>query len=810
MKTWMMVLSLLLVATRVSAQVPPPPPPPAGGYEDDFDEGMDPYAGAGGDYGAPPPPPPPPSDYGSPPPPPPPSSSFSGGGGIARDSKRPSKLKLSDAQPEDFTDENFPELIESFDYPNADIRDVIKAISELTGKNFIIDNNVSGKITIVAPTRITVAEAWKAFLSALAVNNLTIVPSGKFLKIKNAKQAQKDSIETYTGSYYPNAEQMITRIIQIKHISAEELQKTLQPLMTSNGEVKAYQQTNSLILSDFGSNIERLAKIIRELDRQGFEEQLAVVPVRYAKARELADLITQIINKESGSQKGSGRFAPRIPRFRAPGQSGQAGSEQLSMVAPDERTNSLIVLGNKAGIEKIKELVKQLDIRRSPEEAGGVFVYRVKHAEAEKLAQTLSGIAGDNKNKSGGGGGGNSGGSSGNPPPVGFLPPEGGDGAAMFGSEVKITADKPTNSLIVTASKQDFEVVKGILAKIDVPRDQIFVEAIIMDLNTDRTNSWSIDVLNLTPDAQGNAGVGRQGFRSVGINEILNPTGDRGAVLAFGGGREVTINIPGLPAVKVPSLVGFIKLLTTTTDSNVLSTPKITAMNNEEAEIEVGARVPVANNPVLVPGFGGGLPGQPGGGMGGFPGGIQFEDASIKLKLTPFISPDDLTVRMKVEQSVSEVIPTPVEASAANVAQNANSLSKRSIKTNLSVQSGDTAVLGGLIRDEDKVEVTKVPILGDIPVLGWLFKSQRVTKKKRNLVVFLTPRILRTTADSHANIERELSKRLDYIKDANRGVDPFGKAVENLPRVGANKPTQDADSQPEQTDQVIDETMKTF
>jgi general secretion pathway protein D len=161
------------------------------------------------------------------------------------------KDKFAKANPEDITDENFPETIESFDFPNVDINDVIKAISELTGKNFIIDPGVRGKITIIAPSKITVAEAYRAFLSALAINGFTIVPSGNFLKVKLARNAQRDSIETYSGTYYPNTDQLITRIINLKHIQADQVTRELTMLTSNNGEMRAYPPTNSIIISDF-------------------------------------------------------------------------------------------------------------------------------------------------------------------------------------------------------------------------------------------------------------------------------------------------------------------------------------------------------------------------------------------------------------------------------------------------------------------------------------------------------------------------------------------------------------------------------
>ncbi|MCB0392552.1 MAG: type II secretion system protein GspD, partial [Bdellovibrionales bacterium] len=275
--------------------------------------------------------------------------------------KNDKKLKFSEANPEDITNENFPDLVESFDYPNADISEIVKAISKLTGKNFILDSNVRGKITIIAPSQITVAEAYRAFLSALAMNGLTIVPSGNFLKIRQARAAQRDSLETYTGEYFPNTDQIITRIIKLKYISAEEVYKNLRILNSKDGESHAYGPTNSLIITDYGSHIERVVNILKYLDVSGFEEKLAVIRIKFAKAKDIADLINKIINKDTGSQS-------NVPRFRRTTQKDTSGggSESYSLVVADDRTNSVIVVGNDAGIRKIRKLVSQLDFRLRP------------------------------------------------------------------------------------------------------------------------------------------------------------------------------------------------------------------------------------------------------------------------------------------------------------------------------------------------------------------------------------------------------------------------------------------------------------
>ena len=298
---------------------------------------------------------------------------------------------------EDITNEDFPDMIESFDYPNADVADVTKAISDLTGKNFIVDPNVRGKITIIAPSRITVAEAYKAFLSALAINGLAVVPGDGFYKIKQARSAQRDKIPTFSGAYYPTSDQMITRIIKLKYISADEVNKQLRILTSKDGELVPYTPTNSLIVSDYGANMDRIEQILEQLDVQGFQEQMEVIRVRFARAKDISDLVTQIINK---GEKPSSQFGGGVPRFRPAGSSdsgGGSGAEVYSVVVPDERTNSMIVVGNKAGIEKIRRLVSRLDYPMRPDEQGGAFVYYLRHAEAEPIANIINGIATESK-----------------------------------------------------------------------------------------------------------------------------------------------------------------------------------------------------------------------------------------------------------------------------------------------------------------------------------------------------------------------------------------------------------------------------
>lgn len=699
-------------------------------------------------------------------------------------SKKTNK-NLAQADIEEITNDNFPDLIESFDYPNADIADLVKAISELTGKNFIVDPNVHGKITVIAPSRITVAEAYKAFLSALAINGLAVVKGDGFYKIKQARAAQRDNIETYGGAYYPSADQMITRIVKLKYISADEINKQLRLITSNQGEIFPYTPTNSLIISDYGANIDRVMKILAQLDVQGFEEQMEVIHVRYARAKDMSDLVEKIINK---GEKNQGGFPGGVPRFGRPGDTGggsSSGAEVYSVVVPDERTNSIIVVGNKAGIEKIRHLVSRLDFRLRPDEGGGVFVYYVRNHEAEAIANVLNNIATESK-KANDQANQNKGGAAPGAPGAfgaGGQVQTGPASTAIFGGDVKIAPDKITNSLIITASKQDYEVVKNILTKIDIPRDQVFIKAYILEMTAQVDNQYAIEYYKFA-----GSGVGRIGFAGgTNVTSLLDPTQDSGGTFGFGGGSMVNITNPlatmgtttgtttptAGTSFQVPSLVGMIKFFVTNNQANIISTPQLMAINNEEAMIEVGDKVPVANTTTTSA-------------NAATQTSTTRENVTTKLTITPYLSPDNDRVKMKVKQEVAGI--SNVKPAASLLANSAISTTTRNITTQLVVDNGDTAVLGGLMKDEDGLSETKVPVLGDIPLLGWLFKARETKKQKTNLLVFITPKIVRSPEDNATVVNQKINERIDFIQRSFDGRDPHGQYIDELPRRAMTKP----------------------
>jgi general secretion pathway protein D len=678
------------------------------------------------------------------------------------------RSKFAKANPEDITNENFPETIESFDFPNVDINDVIKAISELTGKNFIIDPGVRGKITIVAPSKITVAEAYKAFLSALAINGFTVVPSGSFLKVKLARNAQRDSIETYSGTYYPNTDQLITRIINLKHIQAEQVTRDLRVLVSTNGEINHYAPTNSIIISDFGSNIDRVMKILNQLDVPGFEDQLEVIPVRYGKAKDLADLVDRIVNKgEKGNNSRGGTFSSGVPRFTRSGP-GQGGGG-FFMAIPDDRTNSIVVTGSKGGIARVKKLLQQLDFRIKPEDSGGVHVYYVKYGDADKIATVLQGVAKEGAPKPAAGG------AAASPfAPVGA--PSVSTGMEIFGGDVKISADKNTNSLVIVASKQDYEIVLSLLSKLDIARNQVFVEAIIMEMKAGVNDDWKIGYYQFNE-----SGVGKTGFNGgINLQDVLSPGGTSGTIISFAQGKTINVTDPTTKTtLALPSLVGFINFLKRTTKANILSRPQITVIDNQEGEIEVGDRVPIGFTSVP--------------GINGAPATTtaNFEDASIKLKIKPFISPATDSVRMEIEQKIAQ--PTTIDSLPKALSDQTQVLAKRSIKTSIVVNDGDTAIIGGLMRDQDTETISKVPLLGDLPIIGWLFKSRNTDRQKTNLTVFLTPKVIRSSATQKMLVGQQLDHRLDYIKSQG-GKDPFGSTTDEIQSKIGNQKTDESNS----------------
>ncbi len=635
------------------------------------------------------------------------------------------------------------------DFNKADIIDIVKFISELTCKNFIIPDNLrQGKITIMSPEPISAEEVYKAFLSALEVNKITVVPAGKYLKLMGQRESISSTIPTIVGDEkYPIDDRMITKIIRIKYVDPNTLLPTLKQLASKDGDIFLYAPTSSLIMSDTGNNLYRLEKIIEELDKPGFVQEIHLYPLTYAVASQMAEKLTNIFDVKGGQHGGgqSPTFRPAPTPGEAPhGEKKSKDNEdtKISKIIADDRTNKLIIIATKKSFEDIVELIKKLDVPVPGE--GQVHVYYLQYADAEQLANTLSQLAQGYKGAKGA--------QSPKPPTAAAATP--GATAELFQGEIKITADKSTNSLLIIANQNDYKSLVSVIEKLDVRRRQVFVEAVIMEVSLDKRKSTGMAF---------NAGMGMEydgqkfpifGATMLGnLNSlVLEPSSlaQLGGFVSGAQGPPVEgVELGGATKISLPSFGVILRALQANSDVNVLSTPHILTTDNEDAEILVGQNIPYQS------GFTSSL-----GGATGLTSwtpivSIQRQDVALKMKIKPQINQSDY-VKLNIEQEVSEVAGTDPLLGPTTT--------KRSAKTVVVVKDQQTVAIGGLMRDNQSVSVSKVPILGDIPIIGWLFKSKETKTTKTNLLLFLTPYIISDKDDFRRIFERKMRERKEFIE----------------------------------------------
>ena len=349
----------------------------------------------------------------------------------------------------------------SLDFKDIELPDLIQTISELTGKNFIYDESVRGKVTIISPSSMSLDEAYRVFLTVLSVKGYTVVPSGEVNKIILTRQAKESNLPTAVEGGRRNVnEQYVTRIIPLQNVDASVLATTvLTPLVPKTSNIVAYAPTNTLIITDNAANIERLVQIIHELDVQTSQQVLEVLPLQYASAEDVAKIATDILSQASAvPRRGRARINLRT-----------AGSEQISKVLAYARTNSLVVMASSDDMATIKHLIGELDQKASLERSN-INVYYLENADAETLAKTLNEIVTGIKSQ-----------------PKNPRTPQATKSAALSTESVSITADKPTNSLIINSTPEDYEIIKGIIGQLDIKRKQVFVEALVLELSMDAT-----------------------------------------------------------------------------------------------------------------------------------------------------------------------------------------------------------------------------------------------------------------------------------------------------------------------------------
>ena len=689
-------------------------------------------------------------------------------------------VEISKAQPEDITPQNYPNIIKSFVFPKAKLKDVIKAMSTDLNINIIMDPALGNQeISIISYSPITVAEAYQAFLSALAIHDLTVIRSGSFLKVVRTDTALRSNLRVYKGQKPINNDQFITSIIKLKNIDASSLETKIKPFIDAKA-VKSlifYPPSNTVIISDYGSNVEKLRKIIRSLDVPSQDFIFKVFPIKHARA----DTLTKIINKLLPTGKSSSRFSYRS---RSIGKSSY-GSKQfinISSLSSDERTNSVIAMGNQAGIKKVGDLIKKLDYHTDSELAGGIYVYKVKHGIAEELASTLNDLIGKSKSERG-------------KESIPKVSVAGGRPSHPFGKDlqnvntalafqdVRVIAEKNTNSLLIVANKYNYDQILDILKKVDISRNQVFIKSIIMELSTGKSNNWQIANYWFPEDGEG---LGRVGY---GLNKLQDIGSTEGATLFFplsiflnragktsdiGQWAQMNTGSNAKPTINVPDLSSFIQFLQKNVGGNILSTPQVMALDHQEASISIVEKIPVIGERTSNQSI-----------ANQFSTSYADKDVETSLTFTPHINPNVNSIRLEIEQKIDSLLQSsrvPAELQQTSIATR-----KRSIKTFITLKDRETAVLGGLIKETLERNEIKVPILGDLPLIGWLFKNSNNTKERSNLIVFITPHIVRSAEEHKHILSDKLKERLNFIRKFTGGEDDPYKDYTKQMKAGLTK-----------------------
>ena len=594
----------------------------------------------------------------------------------------------------------------TLDFDNVDIAVLVKFVSELTGKNFIIDDKVKGKVTIISPKKIPLEDVYKVFLSVLEVNGFTVVPAGNMIKILPAVLAREKSVETRLKKDLAEPEdRVVTQIVALDRANPDEIKRVLDPIISKSSSVIAYPPAGILVITDYLSNIKRLQEIIQALDVEGAGDQISYIPLQNASASEVVKSLTTI-------------FQQRRANVTA------------IKVASDARTNSIIILASIADTESVRKLIVLMD-KDVPRGESNIQVYRLQNSLAEDLAKVLNNIVKETGAAASASGG--------------AVVPKA--ISSLVSKNVQIVADKATNTLVIMAEREDYKVLESIIKQLDVPRPMVYIEALIMEVNASKSFNIGVEwrgikdtgsITGLEP-ARSAAFIGSGGAGTTtspgGYNIIPNVLYDATTGLtsaAFPAGFAMGLIGAGIQIgdILFPTIGAVVQAYKSDSEVSILSTPQIMTLNNEEAEINVGSNVPYVTRqdttatstsyPVNYSSY-------------------EYRDVGVILNITPHINEDNF-IRLKISQQVTKVTSSSSSTTPTTL--------KRTAKTTVVVKDNETIVIGGLVGDSTQDGIYKVPLLGDIPILGWLFKSKSTSREKTNLYVFLTPHIVRTQKDA--------------------------------------------------------------
>jgi general secretion pathway protein D len=602
----------------------------------------------------------------------------------------------------------------SIEFVDVELASLAKFVSDTTGVNLIFDDRLKGKVTIMIPGGLSDKDLLNLFSSVLELKSFTMVPAGNAYKILPTAEVRQEPLPI-AGQINEN---YTIQLIPLEYVSPEDAVRLLTPLVSKDGYIAPFPQGNYLFIVDTSLNIEKITDILDIIDARPQIEDIDVVKLTNASADDVARLINE-------------GFA------QAPGEKARAAK-----AIPDLRLNALILIGSPADKERMKRMIELLDVPGT-EVQGGINVYFLEHANAEDLSKTLQTLI-----------------------TGGRLPQQQAQRAVLPGAQsttapqpqtatagtekISITPDKATNALVIMASQADYQVLLNIIQKLDRPRRQVFVEAMIVEASLDNLRDmgtkWRASaqkdgkpvviggIGTIDTSAMLNIVEGLSGFSAGGLANFMDVPVTR--FDSQGNPIESTLTVPGFAALF--SLSDFRNAV------NILSTPQILTSDNQEAEIVVGQNVPFITASSLAA-------------AGTYTTNtIERKDVGIKLRITPHVTEGDL-VRLDIYQEISAVVPTPANTNATQIlTQVGPTTTLRSTKTTVTVNNDSTIVIGGLISETVTDSVNKMPVLGDIPILGYLFKNKSLQKQKTNLLVFISPKIIKTAEDiQRISLEKE-------------------------------------------------------
>ncbi len=571
------------------------------------------------------------------------------------------------------------------DFDNVNIRLFIKYIAELTGRNFVVDKQVQGTVTIISPTKISEDDAYRVFESVLEVHGFTTISSGAVTKIIPSVKARSQNMEILQQPTSGGpGDKIVTQIIPLKYSSPDTIKTVLTPLVNQTSVLISYAPSNMLVITETLANINKLMKIIEVLDVESSSNEVVVIPLENASASALSKILSTI--------------------FRATVKAGKAGSTSAVSIVPYDRANSIIALADSSNIKKIRKVVALLDTKMERSE-GNIHVFYLQHATADELAKVLNSLASQKQSSTAQG------------------------KAPAISKNVKIMPDAETNSLVITASKDEYAVLEGVIRKLDIPRRMVYIEALIMEVNVDKKFDVGVEWSASSSYANGSGAI-LAGFPLSGRTDgNIDPAGGYNSKGEFSAPKGFSLGVikEGIKigGVTFPTISAVLQAYKDDSDINIISTPQILTTDNKKAEISVGENLAYKTS------------GNAGESTGSEYEQFEYRDVATKLSITPHVNQSN-TLRLEIQTEIAKV--------KTNV-DNTPETFRRTVDTTVLLNDQGTVVIGGIIAEESQIESLKVPILGDIPFLGWLFKTEYTNDTKTNMFIFITPRIVSNPAD---------------------------------------------------------------